>query len=116
MPLNQGLIALVVSVAIPICFATKVLPRGRYSGLEFPVAAGTYEVTVNISYRPDVVPHPRLWLPAIPVQKHFVSSEPSPAKVRRTLLGARQSCDAGYGYCSSKSVLSFAQNLQDIVY
>lgn len=109
---NQGLVAVAVSVAIPICSATKVLPQGRPAAVDIPAAAGIHEVTVNISDRPDAVPYPRLRLPVIPVQKPLRPSESSPAQVKRTLLGARQYCDDGYGYCYGQSSLSFVANLQ----
>lgn len=119
MLLSQGLIALAVSLAIPICFTAKVLPRGRLSAIEFPVGAGIngYDVVVNISNRPDALPRPRLRLPGIQDQQHLISSESSLAKVRRTLLGARQSCQyADQTLCVGKSSLSFAPSLQDIVW
>lgn len=118
MLLNQGLIALAVSLAIPLSFTAKVLPRGPHSAIEFPVSAGVYghDVTVNISDRPDAIPRPRQRLPGIQVQQHPISSESNLAKVRRTLLGARQSCRyADQTACIGKSSLSFAPRLQDIV-
>ena len=113
MLLSRSLIALAVSVPILICYANNVLPRGRFAAVDIPAVAGILELTVNISNRPDAVPQPRLRLPAIPLQEHLNSFDPSPAQVRTTLLGARHSCDEGYGYCYGEPRLSFAASLQD---
>lgn len=109
MLLNECLIPLALSVAIPICAATKVLPQGRLPVVEFPGAAEICEVEVNINDSTDAVLRPHLRLPAIPVQKHLISSDRKPEKVRRTLLGSRQNCNPGYSLCSGKSSLPLLQ-------
>lgn len=109
MLLNECLIPLAVSVAISICSATKVLPRGRLPVVEFPDVAEFYEVTVNTNDGTDAALRPRLKLPAIPTQKHLTSSDRSHEKVKRTLLGSRQNCN---NYCSGKSSLPLLQTFR----
>lgn len=107
MLLNRGLIAVAVSVAIPICFATEKLTRDGLSAFEFP----NYEGAVNISTNQDAVQYPGSKIGAMSNamsnQKHLMLL----AKVKRTLLGGRQFCNLGYYYCPGKSSLSFAANL-----
>jgi hypothetical protein len=55
-------------------------------------------------YSPVVYPRgmmPQLQMPAASLDD-FASSERTPAMVKRTLLGVRQTCDAGLGLCRSE--------------
>jgi hypothetical protein len=84
--------------------ATKVLPRAAHPDIQTPAFVEFHNVIVNPRRDLNIgtVVHPRLNVPAPPVQKRLSSPESSAAAVKRTLLGARQSCDAGYGYCYSQ--------------
>lgn len=106
MLVNRHIVLFTISAAVPIS-STKLLPRGHHAGIELPAALEIYEVTVNISDRPDAVPLPRLRFPAIEAQAYLSAPKSSPAHVKRTLLGTRQTCNAGYGYCEGKYSVIF---------
>ena len=107
MMVHQALITLAVLLGLSICSATKILPRGEYLG------------TQSRAFRElrDVIVHPRgeysgelpqrLNFPARPLMRHASTPQDSAAAVKRTLLGKRQDCNAGYGYCYGMHLLSF---------
>ena len=95
---NTHLILLVIFAVLPFSSA-KLLP----AAIEVPAALEVNDVIVNITDRPDAVPLPRSWLPAINAQQHLSGPHSSSAQVKRTLLGRQEICPAGYGICSGKS-------------
>lgn len=93
------LISVTGFIAASLCSAVQVLPRGHHAAMVSPAAVGLYEVVVNDIQRLDAVTYPRLRIPTVPTQKKLISSKPGMSILKRTLLGPRQTCDAGYGYC-----------------
>lgn len=95
---------LILLVIATLVNATNVLPPAPHHEIRTPTFVELHDVILKA--RSDINPrgiHDRLNIPANPVQKQIQSPDSSGAAVKRLLLGARQSCDAGYGYCYSPS-------------
>lgn len=91
-------ILIVELLVLPLCAPTKVLPRGRYGEVLSPAA---------LELRGIMEPQSSTFKGELP-PRQFVSVTPRTARsdsaaaaVKRTLLGPRQSCNVGYGYCYS---------------
>ncbi|CAL8576352.1 hypothetical protein XPA_002238 [Xanthoria parietina] len=77
-----------------------------------PVGGHTGEPSDAFKELRNVIVHPRgnyqaklparLHIPAKPLMPHAPTPDNPAVAVKRTLLGIRQSCPAGYGYCYSK--------------
>ena len=89
---------LVTFVLLPLCEASfpRVLPRAPHHE-QRPAFVELHNVIVKARKQPTI--HPRLYMPAKPLQKQAQKQESAALAVKRTLLASRQSCDAGYGYC-----------------
>ena len=84
---------------------SNILPRAPHPDIRSPAFVELHNVILKA--RSDIKPrgiHDRLHIPAHNVRKRMQSQESAAAAVKRTLLGARQSCDAGYGYCYGPSL------------
>lgn len=102
MMIYEFFVTLALLFVLPICSTTRVLPRGQYS----PASSKAYYELRNVIVHPrGEISHgkmpARLQIPAKPLMQHASSPQASAAEVKRTLLGKRQSCSAGYGYCYS---------------
>lgn len=81
--------------------ATRILPRGDYADAPSQAFRELRDVIIHPrnQYFGDLPP--RLHIPAKPLLPHPPSPQDEAATVKRMLLGKRQSCSAGYGYCYS---------------
>lgn len=84
-----------------LCSATKILPRAPHAAVQLPAFVDLHNVMIKprSDFEPRMVPLPRTKYAAQPLGK-WLGANSSPAKVKRTILGARQvTCDAGYALC-----------------
>lgn len=105
MLLNQPLVtSLLTFLLVQLCCAAKLLQRGHYGAVSLlPVVE--MEDVFDFQDRPEAVPHPVLDSPVFPAQGEPISSKkdkPNSFQVKRTLLGVRQTCQAGSKYCPGK--------------
>lgn len=82
--------------------APKVLPRAPQNGARPAALAKLHNVIMKARADHDyLLPlRPRMNIDAQHVRPRASTPESSAASVKRTLLGIRQTCSAGYGYCS----------------
>jgi hypothetical protein len=84
-----------------LCSATKILPRAPHAAVQLPASVDLHNVMIKprSDFEPRMVPLPRTRYAAQPLGERLGANS-SPAKVKRTMLGARQgTCDAGYALC-----------------
>ena len=86
-------------LALPFCRPTRVLPRGQHAGAPSEAYRQLHNVIVQSrgEYTGELAP--RLNIPAKKQHPRAEAPHSSPAAAKRALLGVRQTCDAGYGYC-----------------
>jgi hypothetical protein len=94
-----SVVVYVLSLFVCSCSAVKLLPRAHHDTIGSPAFTEGHEVAFNSSDRPDQVPLPRLMIPTLPPQEPLANTESAAAQVKRKLLGNRQICSRGYGYC-----------------
>ena len=92
------LFVFVTFVLLPLCQASfpRVLPRAPHHE-QRPAFVELHNVIVKARKQPTL--HPRLYMPAKPLQNRAQQQVSAAIAVKRQLLASRQSCDAGYGYC-----------------
>ena len=86
-----------------LCTATEILPRAPYAAFEPPRNVELHDVMIARQGGLDLPSAllPRMKYLAILPQER-ISTSPSSAISKRTLLGIRQSCDPGYGLCDGQ--------------
>lgn len=103
MLLNQPLVtSLLIFQLVELCSAAKLLPPDQYGAISFPPVV-EIEAVFGFHDRPEAVPHPVVDSPVFAAQRDPISSKndnPNSLQVKRTLLGIRQTCQAGSKYCS----------------
>lgn len=100
-----SIVVYVLSLFVCSCSAVKLLPRAPHATIGSPAFTEGHDVAFNSSDRPDQVPLPRLMIPTLPPQEPLASTESAAAEVKRKLLGNRQICSPGYGYCRGQCEL-----------
>ena len=82
--------------------AQNVLPRAPHNSVRSAALAELHNVILKgrADHEPAVHLRPRLHIDAKRIRPRAATSNSSPATVKRTFLGARQSCPAGSDYCS----------------
>ncbi|KAL8728875.1 MAG: hypothetical protein Q9166_005115 [cf. Caloplaca sp. 2 TL-2023] len=98
--IHHTFVALALAFGISFCTSIKVLPIGEHSGEPSKAFKALRDVIIHPrsdQYSGELPP--RLHFPAKRLMPHAPILEDSAAAVKRTLLGIRQSCPAGYGYC-----------------
>ncbi|KAI4127451.1 MAG: hypothetical protein LQ341_006789, partial [Variospora aurantia] len=85
-------------------FATRILPRGQYADTPSKAFQELRDVMVHPRSQYPVELPPRLYFPAKKPVPRASNPQDSAAAVKRTLLGKRQTCSAGYGYCYQSGV------------
>lgn len=96
-------ILIVELLVLPLCAPTKILPRGQYREVRSPAALELRGIIEPQSRAFHGELPPRQYIPVTPLEARRDSAA---AAVKRTLLGPRQNCDVGYGYCYSPWLLS----------
>ncbi len=86
--------------SISSCSSIKLLPVGHHKGEPSSALKALRHVIVHPRRSYDGELPTRLHIPAKPLMPFAPTSDNSAAAVKRTLLGIRQSCPAGYGYCA----------------
>ncbi|KAL8714215.1 MAG: hypothetical protein Q9220_001944 [cf. Caloplaca sp. 1 TL-2023] len=94
-------LTLAIVLSLPFCQAAEFFRRKEYDFTSSKALRELRDVIVNPrnTYTGELVP--RLHFPAKPLLPHASSPQDSAAAVKRTLLGIRQNCGAGFGYCYS---------------
>lgn len=99
---NQTLVtSLLIFLRVQLRSAAKLLQQDQYGAVSLPPVV-EMEAFFDFHDRPEAVPHPVLDSPVFPAQGDPISSEKDKAnslQVKRTLLGIRQTCQAGSKYC-----------------
>lgn len=85
-------------ILVSFSAAVKVLPQG-YHAMELPTIPQLYEATVDRINGLKAVTYSRSRIPTFAAQEKLLFSESTAATLKRTLLGPRQLCYPGYGYC-----------------
>ena len=88
---------------LPVSWASapKVLPRALHDE-QRPAFVELHNVIVKARKNPAI--RPRLHMPAKALQERAQQQESAAVAVKRALLGSRQTCDAGYGYCYGEHI------------
>ena len=93
-------LSLILLALAPVIRMTNVVPHAAHSARQSPAYVELHNAILNA--RTDIRPqgiHNRLEIPAHPLHERIDTPESAAAAVKRTLLGIRQSCTAGYGHC-----------------
>lgn len=85
-------------IFVSLSAAIEVLPQGHHA-MELPTIPQLYEATVDRINGLEAVTYSRSSIPTIAAQEKLLFSESTAAILKRTLLGPRQFCNPGYGYC-----------------
>ncbi|KAL8643939.1 MAG: hypothetical protein Q9210_007493 [Variospora velana] len=99
MMLRTTLVAFALLLIPSFSSATRFLPRGQYADTPSKAFQELRDVMVHPRNRYPVELPPRLYFPAKKPMPRASNPQDSAAAVKRTLLGKRQTCSAGYGYC-----------------
>ena len=86
-----------------VASAEKPLPRGNHKQTQPRALAELHNVILKgrADHSSLISLRPRMSIDAQPLEPRAHTAQSSAAAVKRTLLGARQTCQPGYGYCSA---------------